>query len=673
MRRLTALLVALPFLASACSERSEPPTYWRIVELHGSPYERGFQHGRLLGDEIRSLYTTLLGTSILPFLNRERRDVSSVLAQYKDDEIYGPDERGIDKFSYQIQLESGRNLQALIEDEYPEYFDELRGISDGSGVEYDKILILNTFVDTMLAFRGITFYIRQIQGPLLGQVELISPAINRDGVDNNGDGAIDDGKDGLVRDWRRADSGWEWVDEYGPRPSASFVELPTDVAIRLLLEDQFPLANSSLLPEVPQEPQTMNPFSIRVRLGDALYQPQGCDERCRRCDEAPAGLECSCEPPFRIRCAGDEGQSLEVLFTPPAQLQAARTGSFTIQAGNSSRIEWPTPTHARNMREERITYTTRGAGKSLQEVSNREEGGSRSQPPALGFGVRGDATWDGALRLAHNFALLDANAAHKHTVLFVHRPDDGKDHAVVAWAGTIAGFSGMNEDGLTYLINTADTLDNAMTKQVDRDSLEARMVSEGVPVFMMGRRMLERMTTVAEAQQYLEFDVDATFGWNLLLGDAGRDLAAVELDTNLDRELNRGYFSFAPGEGIGSTGPHDLRIGSHFQKNSQDIDKDFWMVKSIWIQPQRYWSTFWPRAVQAHAVLGEEIERYHGFIGTREMKDILRVRELHDARDGMNSVVFEPECRRLHFAMGQVPTTDGPFIPFELVPGRCAP
>jgi hypothetical protein len=191
------------------------------------------------------------------------------------------------------------------------------------------------------------------------------------------------------------------------------------------------------------------------------------------------------------------------------------------------------------------------------------------------------------------------------------------------------------------------------------------------------------MSTVAEAQQYLERDVcsrngdasGATYGWNIMLGDAQRDLATVEIDTNLENKHDRGYFTYGPGEGIGSAGPDDLRFGSHFQKNTQDIDMSFWLLKTVWIQPQRYWSTFWPRAVGADARLAEEIERRrrHGFLGTRELKQILSIPELHDIRDGMNSVVFEPECRRLHFAMGQMPATDGPFIPFDLVPGLCAP
>jgi hypothetical protein len=36
----------------------------------------------------------------------------------------------------------------------------------------------------------------------------------------------------------------------------------------------------------------------------------------------------------------------------------------------------------------------------------------------------------------------------------------GKAHAVLGWAGVIFGFSGMNEDGLTFASNPSDSLDN---------------------------------------------------------------------------------------------------------------------------------------------------------------------------------------------------------------------
>jgi hypothetical protein len=48
-----------------------------------------------------------------------------------------------------------------------EYVDEIHGIADGSGMPFDEILILNTFFDTLMGFRSITFFIKLIQGPAL--------------------------------------------------------------------------------------------------------------------------------------------------------------------------------------------------------------------------------------------------------------------------------------------------------------------------------------------------------------------------------------------------------------------------------------------------------------------------------------------------------------------------
>ena len=45
--------------------------------------------------------------------------------------------------------------------------------------------------------------------------------------------------------------------------------------------------------------------------------------------------------------------------------------------------------------------------------------------------------------------------------------------------------------------------------------------------------------------------------------------------------------------------------------------------------------------------------------------NILRIPDLIDSRDSMNAVIYEPESLRLHFAMGQVPATSGPFLEFK--------
>jgi len=156
-----AALAATVLCAPACRE-AEQPAYYEVVTLSGTPYERGFTHGLRFASRIRSLYTSLLTNSLLPYLNREQPDIEAVLTEYQKP-IY---DNG--QFSYQLMLQSGQNLAKFIPDEYME---EMRGIADGAALPFDQVLILNTFLDTMLGFRAITFFIRQLQSPYIQSVE----------------------------------------------------------------------------------------------------------------------------------------------------------------------------------------------------------------------------------------------------------------------------------------------------------------------------------------------------------------------------------------------------------------------------------------------------------------------------------------------------------------------
>ena len=61
MRGGALALVALVAVVnvSGCDEATQPP-YFRVAELEGTPYERGYQHGTLFSREIRSVYTQIL-------------------------------------------------------------------------------------------------------------------------------------------------------------------------------------------------------------------------------------------------------------------------------------------------------------------------------------------------------------------------------------------------------------------------------------------------------------------------------------------------------------------------------------------------------------------------------------------------------------------------------------
>jgi hypothetical protein len=614
-RTLAVGLILTCWLVGACAPAAKQPKYYEVVELSGSPYERGRQHGEHLASKIKSLYTTLLTTSIFPYMNRERPDVADVLLRYQEERyLHG-------HFSYQMMVESGRNLyQTLPQD----YRDELRGIADGSGMTLDEILILNTFVDTLLGFRSIVNFIKLIQAPQLLSVSFIDGPAS-DGVDNDGDGEIDEPDDSAI-------------DPYEPLAYASLVEVPTTTRIRLVLDDDL---------------EGVDPGSVRVQLDENLYVYG--------------------DPALSVRPYAREGKTVEVILTPPGGLQPASFHSIIVQAGDWNRITDTPPVHARFMRDERIAFTTAGYGQPPWNVPNRGFADGRTQPPSIGFAATGEATTDGRTLLAHHFAMLDANTSHKHTVLFVQRPNNGKPYAYLGWAGVAWGFSGMNADGLSYLINSSDTLNSPFCASFEAGLVFAALLSSGTPIGFMGRELLAHAPDTPSGTEYLR-TAPVTFGWNFLLADAAGRIQAVERDANIMNDRSGGFYGFtddpddpgnldAWGRPLGSVGRGELHVASHYQKDLDEINLE---IVTFNVRPQRFLSTFYFRSLRAFYNLGDEIAARYGRFDVKRAIETLRTPSLVDFRDSMNAAVFEPERRRIHFAMGQAPATDGKFRTYDL-------
>lgn len=640
-----AAACAVGLCSTGCAE-AQPPPYVEVFELTGSAYERGFQHGQRFRDKIGSLYSMLIETNLVRFLNREQADVMAFLEEYRKPEYQDG------RFSYEMMLQSGRNLLEILREHRPEVVEELKGLRDGSQLEFDKILVLNTFVDTMLSFRSVTFFIRQLQAPRIMTVEVLAD-LSQDGVDNNGDGLTDEPDDQLVKSFS-APSGWS--PGYSPRTRAALVELPPQASLRLTFYDPPGIVSFDDPDGEPKEGeiQGMDPGSIRIQVDGSLY--------------TPADRDC-----LQTALWGEDDKGLEVIFTPRGGWPRAASVTLYIQAANLSQIVNPPPVHPRTMRDERITLTTSGFGRPVHLVPNRGRTDEGTMPASLAFAVRNSATPDGQIRLGQHFALLDSNISHKHTVLLVHRPTGAKAFAQLGWAGVIWGFSGMNEDGLTYAVMPSDTLDNPFAGQVKRDVWNARLLSTGIPAGLKGRGLLERASTVAEARELLAADGN-TFGWNYLLADAQRDMLAIEADANVLGEPDGGFLAYGPdptdpqnldrwGLPLASVGPDDLRIGMHFAKNTPDIDTKIIVFD---VQPQFLWSTFFYKSLRTQAILGERIARGHGRLGKDELIEILRDPGLVDERESMNAAVFEPEQRRLWYAMGQMPASAGPFFELDL-------
>ena len=90
----------------------------RLCTLQGSPYEIGFQHGRLLRDEIRRLMDSVLCAVGIAYSVEKR--------------AWFPD----------VMRGAFRRLKPHIP---REYLEELKGLSDGAGIDYETVCLGNVF------------------------------------------------------------------------------------------------------------------------------------------------------------------------------------------------------------------------------------------------------------------------------------------------------------------------------------------------------------------------------------------------------------------------------------------------------------------------------------------------------------------------------------------------
>jgi hypothetical protein len=608
----SAIAVLALALGVGCGSPTPPPTR-ELIHLHGSPYERGLQHGQQLRSKVRAFYTTLLTSSLLPYLNREQPGIAAFLPAYRDAAYVDG------QFSYQLLLDSALAMQHHIPVAYQQ---EMHGIADGAGMTYEQILVLNTFADTTLAVRGVALALQLSSAPHLERVEFIGAG--GDGVDNDGDGATDEPSEGVL-------------DPYVPSPTASMVELPATLQVRLVLRDAAGIDTSTL----------------RLALDGQVFT--------------------SGDPALTLT---PTATALEVVLTPPA-LSPASVHSLSVLVGNNTVVTDPPPSHPRLMREERITFTTRGLGKLPREVPNRGVDDARTRPTSIAFAATGTATTSGGPLLAQHFTLLDANTAHNHTIVFVHDPDQGERFVTVGWAGMVWGVSGMNLAGQSYACQPSDTLDNAVVGHVIAsiaDLTKAKLVAGGIPIGILGRRILEETRTTPEAVALMR-TVKSAYGWSCLLADAQGTLRAAELDANVDGQLPGGVADFGTdrteagnldgaGARFGSLGEHDLRLTAHYLKNRPDMFS--LTVQGKRIVPQPLWASSYFRSLHTYAVLGDALSPALGHLDVASAQTILATPDLVDRSDSMNATVYEPATRQLHAAIGAEPATDAPFETVDL-------
>ncbi|HOJ93116.1 MAG TPA: C45 family autoproteolytic acyltransferase/hydrolase [Dictyoglomaceae bacterium] len=162
MKRVFCFLLIFLLIFTGCTKPQEEISKQakiRVVELHGTPYERGYQHGKILKEEIR--YIT----------NRVEDSVCLLEGDVKG------------KIVFRFMLEMAKDLEGKFSKKFPEFKElkeEMRGISDGAGVSYDIILLINLideiaatyywYLDPILkTFACSSFVARSSQGLIVGR------------------------------------------------------------------------------------------------------------------------------------------------------------------------------------------------------------------------------------------------------------------------------------------------------------------------------------------------------------------------------------------------------------------------------------------------------------------------------------------------------------------------
>jgi hypothetical protein len=597
-------LSLLSLLLLACAPAKAPPTR-EVIHLYGSPYQRGLQHGQQLRSKVLSLHATLLTNSLLPYLSREQPDIVSVLP------VYGADRYQNGQFGHQLLLDSAKNIEKSLPHAVR---DELRGISDGSGLPYDDVLILNTVFDSTLAVRAVSFAIRLSRAPQLESVEFLGA--DSDGVDNDGDGQVDEPGEGLLS-------------PYAATPYGALVELPPTVRLRAVLSS----------------PRHVDRALVRVELDGVVYTQDS--------------------PELALEDLDD--QRLQLTLTPAAPLAQGATVTVVLAAGDQLLLDKPPPAHASFMRDEELVFTTKGAGLAARDVRRPPLHDGRTQPPAFAFGVRGSMTPGGAPLLAQHFAMLDANTSHRHTAIFVHHPDSGPAFMTVGWAGVAFGMSGMNEQGLAWACNPADTLNNSVVGSVVAslaDLSQAQLLAGGLPVGFAGRKVLETSSTVGEAATLMR-SLTYAFGWSCLVADAQGGLEAVEVHSDVFHDGEKGVHAYAPedldadGRRLSSVTADDLETGSCRVQNVADIST--FTIAGQRVTPEKTWSSFFFRARRGIDATARHLGEQKGTVDVSAAEAILSAPELVDTSDSMNAVVFDLAAKTAHVAMGSEPATASAF------------
>ena len=221
--------------------------------------------------------------------------------------------------------------------------------------------------------------------------------------------------------------------------------------------------------------------------------------------------------------------------------------------------------------------------------------------------VQKERSSTGAPLFGRNFDWLPTKGITEHTLVVVYKGEGKHAFAAITVTPIEGVVSGMNDAGLSVTINEI-----SLKKSKDKAAFNWK----GTPLLLAFRRVLEECTTVAEAEKLLR-GMERTTSACLTLCD--KDGGAVFEMTPKNLEVR------PPENGV-------CCCTNHFRSDKLMLENKCWRFDKL-------------------APLYKESEK----LGVKEVFG--RLDDVHQGKATLQSMVFEPKDRILHFAYGEGPST----------------
>ena len=213
----------------------------------------------------------------------------------------------------------------------------------------------------------------------------------------------------------------------------------------------------------------------------------------------------------------------------------------------------------------------------------------------------------GAPLFGRNFDWLPSKGITEHTLVVVYKGEGKKAFAAITVTPIEGVVSGMNEAGLCVTINEI-----SLKKSKDKASFNWN----GVPLLLAFRRVLEECSTVAEAEKLLR-GMERTTSCCLTLCDKDGGAVFEITPKSLEvREADNGVCCCT----------------NHFRTDKLMVDNKCWRFDRL-------------------APLSKAGDK----LGVKEVFG--KLDDVHQGKATLQSMVFEPKERVLHFAYGEGPAT----------------